>query len=525
MHQGRRTGGRRRRVLYTSHHADSSSSTAASRRDAAKLREARRAPSAYGSRVRRRLRGRWFSLVPVRRRTLTIASTVIVSITLLLCLAHYFAVTRPWLAYHPEVARPLRLDRPDSFGHWIICILLAGCSGTSLLIYQLRRHRNDDYRGQYRLWRLVLVLLMIASVHSLVGLVDWGGALLDGVLGKRVALNGNDWLRLVVGIGSAILALRLIAEVRRSRWALTWLMAACVFLAIPETVNWNMMAVETIGRWTLVTSAPILGCTALFLSLIGYLRMLLRQVRRIEDDSIADKFQELKTRIFRRRRDDQDAYEEDEQPRRRWFAFGSRTAAAESEYEESEYEEEEYEEEEDQEYEEDEYEDEQYEEDDYEADEDEAVDEEQLDEEPDLNRRRKRRWFGLRAARNEADEESPSEPEAEPTEAETPQKRRAWSLRLKPTNRQTNAEQEPEEPAEETEESEQPKRRFGLSWRRKPAADRQEESEPDPQPQPSTASPESDQDFIDPDEIDWDSLSKSERRRLRKQIKRQRRVA
>ena len=174
MQHGRRTVGRRRRVLYTSHHADSSTSTAASRREAAKLREARRPPAAYGSRVHRRLRGRWFSIVPVRRRTLSIGSAIIASIVLLLCLAHYFAVTRPWLAYNPEVARPLRLDRPDSFGHWIMCVLLAGSSGASLLIYQLRRYRNDDYGGQYRLWRLVLVLLMIASIHSLVGLIDWG---------------------------------------------------------------------------------------------------------------------------------------------------------------------------------------------------------------------------------------------------------------------------------------------------------------------------------------------------------------
>ena len=529
MHQGRRTGGRRRRVLYTSHHADSSTPTAASRREAAKLRKARRPPAAYGWRVHRRLRGRWFSLVPVRRRTLTITSTVIVSITLLLCLAHYFAVTWSALAYRPEVARPLRLDRPDSFGHWIMCVWLAGCSAASLLIYQLRRYRNDDYRGQYRLWRLVLVLLLIASVHSLVGLIDWGGALLDAVLGQRVALNGNDWLRLLVGIGSAIIGLRLIAEVRQSRWSLIWLSTACAFFAIPEAVNWNVMTVETIGRWTLVTSAPLIACTAMFLALLGYLRMLLREVRRIEDDSLLERFQELKTRLLARRRDDtEDTDEQEDRPRRRWFAFGSPTARTAELDDDQEDEADEYEQDED------EYDDGEYEDEDEQADEEnEYAEDEPLDEEPDLTPRKKRRWFGLRAAQPEVSEgQASDQPEEEPA-PEQQRKKRRWSLRLNPVKRSADDEDQPEDSpqAEDNETAEQPKRRFGLSWRRKPTSEDDEAaSEPadsgyQSDDASSASSGEADDDYIDPDEIDWDRLSKAERRRLRKQLKRQGRAA
>ena len=64
MQQGRRTNDRRRRVLYSAHQADHEPSSAASRRHAEKLREARCPQMAYGSRVHRRIRGRWFSLVP-----------------------------------------------------------------------------------------------------------------------------------------------------------------------------------------------------------------------------------------------------------------------------------------------------------------------------------------------------------------------------------------------------------------------------------------------------------------------------
>ncbi len=85
MSNGRRTIDRRRRVLYSTNQADNARSTAASRREAERLREARRPTAAYGSRVHRRLRGRWFSLVPVRRRTMITIACLLSGITLSCC--------------------------------------------------------------------------------------------------------------------------------------------------------------------------------------------------------------------------------------------------------------------------------------------------------------------------------------------------------------------------------------------------------------------------------------------------------
>ncbi len=322
MSNGRRTIDRRRRVLYSTSQADNARSTAASRREVERLREARRPTAAYASRVHRRLRGRWFSLVPVRRRTMITIASLLGGFAILLCAAHYAAVAWPSLAYRPDVARPLRLDRPDSFGSWFIGVLLAGSAGASLLIYQLRRYRVDDYQGRYRLWRLVLVVLMLASVNSLVSIIDWSGAILDAAFGKRVALTGGDWIRLVVSIGGAVLALRLIAEVRRSRFSLGMMIVACAILAIPQAANWNVLQDDTLLKWTAITSAPLLACTALFISLGGYLRMLYREVRQIEEsDSLKERFQQMRLRIFQRSGEaetaDDDEASGDHEPRQR----------------------------------------------------------------------------------------------------------------------------------------------------------------------------------------------------------------
>lgn len=305
MTNGRRVNERRRRVLYSAQQAETPSPSAASRSAAIRLREARRPQAAYGSRVHRRLRGRWFSLVPVHRRALLALSITLVSFALLLCLGHYVAVTWPSIAYRSELARPLRLDRPDSFGQCMMLAMLSLSTGVSLLIYQLRRYRNDDYKGHYRLWRLVLVVMCLASINAMVGMIDWGGAVLDAVFGKRVALTGSDWIRLVVSFGAAVLAIRLVAEVRQCRGSLIGICVAWLLLATPEAAKWNVLTVDSLSRWMLVTCAPLLGSTALFLSLGIYLRMLYREVRQIEDsEPLLDRLSQLRARWFRRSAND-----------------------------------------------------------------------------------------------------------------------------------------------------------------------------------------------------------------------------
>ncbi len=497
-----------------------------------KLREARNPNETYGKRVNRRLRGRWFSLVPVRRRSLGLVTGVVGGFVILLVFAHHSCVTSSWFANHPNVARPLRLDRPDSFGHWILCVLLAASAGISFLIYQLRRHRSDDFRGHYRLWRLLTFVLVAASLHSLVGLVGWLGAILDSFVGKRVALTGSDWLRLMLLFGSAILALRVVAEVRKSRWALLFVLLGISILAVPEAVNWNLIEVETIGRWSLVTSAPLLGCTALFVGFVGYLRMVFRDVRKIEDtETFAEKFAKLKEQVLGR--SDYDDYEAEPEPepepkeRRGWFSRRARK----SEREEQQYDDQE-----------DELEEEDYEEDEPES---EVAEEQEVQGEPEpRNTKRKRGWLGRRKraaaepAQDEADEQEEEALADDETADEKPKrKKRGWSFRLKPKAEPEDSEEpavnESEDEASTDDDAEEPapakKRGPIFGWRKKNAAGNSddevpEESEPEPEVQEQVAE-SSDEEIVDANDIDWSSLSKSERRRLRKKLKRQNRAA
>jgi hypothetical protein len=346
-------------------------------------------------------------------------ASVLLGIAALLCAAHYAAYSWPSLAYNEAISRPLRLDRPDSFGRLFTVTMLAGCAGASLLIYQLRRYRNDDYQGRYRLWRLVLVVMLLASINSLVSLIDWGGSLLDAAFGKRVALAGGDWLQIVVSIGGAILALRLLAEVRRCRFALIAMALCCAVLAIPQAARWNVLDVNTLTRGIVVTAAPMVAFTLLFVSFGAYLRMLYREVRDIEEsDSLRDRFQQMRLRLFQRPDDDESEVHDEsdarETPKRRWW--GGRSAVAESEVTQEDA----YEEEEEQ-----------------EPEEDASLEEQELEDHTPI--RKRKGWFGRRR-RREAEDSVDSEVELENEETDAVEdepvapkkKRRGWSLRLSP---------------------------------------------------------------------------------------------
>ncbi|WP_372720480.1 hypothetical protein [Novipirellula sp.] len=574
MSQTRRTIDRRRRVLYSTQQADLTSSTAASRRTAEQWREARRPTATYAARVHRRLRGRWFSLVPVKRRTLTSVAAVLWGVAVMLSAAHFASVAWPSIVNHPEVARPLRLDRPDSFGRWIMCVLLAGSAGESLMIYQVRRYRVDDYTGQYRLWRLVLIAMFLASINSLVSIVDWAGALLDLAIGERVALSGSDWLSIVITIGGAVLALRLIAEVRRSRWALVTMIIAWTLMAIPVAAKWNIFAVDSIGKWSLVTTAPLLAYTTLFISLGGYLRMLYRQVRNLdENDSLAERFQEWKLRYLTRDRetevdddpqadaeskvagekkpkpkskdkpagkpprenagDDAESDQDDDSSssgsgKRRWWSLrrGKKNNSAAADDAGAAVD----------------------------ADQDEEAIED-TDANVDSEPRKKRRWLGLRAAkveRTDIQEEelqqdaSPSGESSggEAVDEDSPKKRGRFSFglgrRKKPESQQEEDSAEgppavvaPADPSDD--EGDPPAKKRGLGgWLSRgakkneaaAAADHDDDHDDDGNDDDAASGHGSgDQDWEDSDSIDWDSLSKTERRKLRKQLKRQGRAA
>lgn len=278
----RRSIDRRRRVLFSSMRPDAHDGEDLSPKESHQLRSARRPQDAYGSRVKRRLRSRWFSLVPIHRGSLLGLIAITFGIAFLICLGHHQAATSAFLLNHPAVARPFKIDHPSSFGQLMILIATVCSAGAALMIYQLRRYRNDDFGGKYRVWRFAALLLALQVVNSTTDLAGWSGASIDAALGQRLLLSGADWTRLLIDITGIALATRLFLETRRNLYAASFLVAGCVLLCISEFKAWRPVEISTPGFWLIATCSSLIGMNAIFVSLVIYLRKIYRQVREID---------------------------------------------------------------------------------------------------------------------------------------------------------------------------------------------------------------------------------------------------
>jgi len=199
---------------------------------------------------------------------------------------HWCALWWEPVALRPDVARPLRLDQTDSFGTWFGAVMLAVTGGASLLIYQLRRYRSDDYHGHYRLWRWVLLIVVAGSIDSVAGLADWGGALIDVLFGAREILAGADWVRLLLGFCGLALGIRVVAEVFRNRAASATMIASLILFGVPLGVRWNVIELSPATSAVVIPLAILTARAMLLTSTILYLRMLYREVRGIREQNL-----------------------------------------------------------------------------------------------------------------------------------------------------------------------------------------------------------------------------------------------
>ena len=488
-----------------------------------------RPTAAYGSRVHRRLRGRWFELVPVKQSTLIAVTATILIVTAGLVAGHYASMNWARFANDPRLSRPLRLDNPASFGGWFSAMFAMLSAGVGVLIYQLRRYRSDDYRGQYRIWRPVIAILVILSIDSVAGVLDWTGSVIDLLLAGKAPMAGGDWIRLALCVFGFGYTARLVMEMRRCPAAATWLLVGATAVSSRLLIRWGIVEPSPLVSAMVFGSAPLVGRAAVLLSMLTFLRMVYREVRGLDVSGESVRFQlprfgrhreridveedEPNAKPKRRPKDELEKYVE--QPtNRNWFGRAKRDeedaddgpkrkrgwfAGRGSDAEES----------------------------DKDLDqpdskrgwfgrrketEDGVADDDDVDEAP----AEKRGWFSKR--RKQSDHDEPGDMVNEDSEIEEP-KKKGWFSRRKASESDPS-----EDPKEEIEEEPVPKKRGLGGWlkgRKAPedAGDSEPESISAGQTQQAEGS--GDDEEIDFDNLDWASMSKSERRRMKKLLRRQ----
>jgi hypothetical protein len=183
-------------------------------------------------------------LIPQRAYTLA----VVLLATLCGVAAGLAAYCHVYLTAHAAWLRELAcldLALPGNAASWFASLLLLAAAFQAGQIYRLRRHRTDDYRGRYRVWIAMPIVLSVMALHAATPLLR-EAAVLAGRLGGLVPGRELQYLQMAAFCACwTLISLRLTFEVQRCWLAVVLLVlsVACYFAAMTlQTRTWPATA-------------------------------------------------------------------------------------------------------------------------------------------------------------------------------------------------------------------------------------------------------------------------------------------
>ncbi len=118
------------------------------------------------------------------------------------------------------------LTARGNIANWFASLPLVIGAVTSLLVYLIRRHRIDDYRGRYRMWQWATACFMIGSFDAATGAHAIFQPAMIQLTGTTLLGDGAIWSVLLIGLAVAACLIRLAIEVKASRLATSFLWLA-----------------------------------------------------------------------------------------------------------------------------------------------------------------------------------------------------------------------------------------------------------------------------------------------------------
>jgi hypothetical protein len=208
--------------------------------------------------------------LPRRYRTIAcLAVAGLISTAAVVALDRF--VTPAVTEYGFDVAAAFALTGSTGVVAWFAAVLLLVSAGNCSLIYSLRRHRIDDYRGRYRVWlaaAAVCVALSVDAVAPIHRLVAAAAAYHTG----WTALRGHAaWWLALGGLPLGWIALRSWLDARESPLAAVLLMGSFVSYGVGIASFLGIGSVLAPHNQLMLTAGAVLaGHWMLLIGLVSY---------------------------------------------------------------------------------------------------------------------------------------------------------------------------------------------------------------------------------------------------------------
>jgi hypothetical protein len=181
----------------------------------------------YSHAVRKTCQHRWVQLIPVRHASL---SMVIAGLWLLwgvLLTSHYWFHVRA----NTDGRSPLLILQlfdirsPHSIANWMTCQLWMLTAMVAWMIYQIRKHKLDDFRAKYRVWIALTGVAIFSSFDASTSCLYLLGQSIDGWTRREIGYGGWPLVLATYASLVGLLGIRLSSELKSTPAALSlWFM-------------------------------------------------------------------------------------------------------------------------------------------------------------------------------------------------------------------------------------------------------------------------------------------------------------
>ncbi|MBI1902829.1 MAG: hypothetical protein HYS13_17160 [Planctomycetia bacterium] len=155
-------------------------------------------------------------LVPARIGTVVLLFTLGLFIAAGLEALYYWMPALSKNASDGRIAS-LDLDSEGSLGACFSSSILAAAGIVALLIYSLRRHRQDDYKGRYRVWLFAAAVWFMMSLDESASLHEGFKEMMALFTGQRLLGDGSLWWVMAYGLVLGVVGSQLLLEMRECR--------------------------------------------------------------------------------------------------------------------------------------------------------------------------------------------------------------------------------------------------------------------------------------------------------------------
>ena len=212
--------------------------------------------------------------VPRRYRTFAVLIAFAVSTTAGLAALDYF--TKSQFAVGSFTNRStFQVNSPGSIAAWVASVVLIITGATCALVYSIRRHRIDDFRGRYRIWLAAAVAGLAASANTATGLHHVLADVMGQTTGWTALRGGAVWWLLAAGLPLAWIFVRVLLDVKECRLAATLFVLAMLCYAAAALIHLELVAVDAALAPVIVGASTMLGHWLGFTSALSYARFVI----------------------------------------------------------------------------------------------------------------------------------------------------------------------------------------------------------------------------------------------------------